>query len=126
LDLDLEAARRKIGQLPDAAVGALSRTLKYRAGTGLVRVEDVAEESVHPYMTEILAAERVKGWQQQAEQARLVNRARRARLMPYAARLALLRGRHVRAARPVAGTPGVGDGRPATADERQPESTRAA
>ena len=84
---------------------------------------------MHPYMTEILAAERVKGWQEQAEQARLVNRARRARrawLMPYAARLALLRGRHVRAARPVAGTPGAGEGRPATADERQPESTRAA
>jgi hypothetical protein len=80
-------------------------------------------------MTEILAAERVKGWQQQAEQARLVNRARRARrawLMPYAARLALLRGHHVRAARPVAGTPAAAEGRSATADERQPESTRAA
>jgi hypothetical protein len=80
---------------------------------------------VHPYMTEIMAAERVKDWQQQAEQARLVNRARRARrawLMPYAARLALLRGRHV----PVGGPPGAAEGRPATADERQPESTRAA
>ena len=84
---------------------------------------------VHPYMTEIIAAERVKGWLQQAEQARLVNRARRARrawLMPYAARLALLRGRHIRAARPAAGPPGAAEGRPATADERQPESTRAA
>ncbi len=83
---------------------------------------------MHPYMTEMIAAERVKAWQQQAEQARLVNRVRRARrawLMPYAARLALLRGRHVRAARPVAGPPGA-EGRPATADERQPESTRAA
>ena len=92
-------------------------------------MEDVAEEVVHPYMTEIIAAERVKGWRQQAEQARLANRARRARrawLMPYAARLALLRGRHVPAARLVAGSPGAAERRPATADEHQPESTRAA
>ncbi len=84
---------------------------------------------MHPYMTEILAAERVKDWQQQAEQARLANRARRVRrvwLMPYAARLVLLRSRHVRVARPVAGPPGAAEGRPAKADERQPESTRAA
>jgi hypothetical protein len=80
-------------------------------------------------MTEILAAERVKDWQQQAEQARLINRARRARrawLMPYAARLALLRSRHVPAARPMAGPPSAAEGRPARAGERQPESTRAA
>jgi len=84
---------------------------------------------VHPHITQTLAAERVKGWQQEAEQARLASGARRARrawLMPYAARLALLRGRHVPASRPAAGPRGIAEGRPATADDRQPESTRAA
>ena len=78
----------------------------------------------HPQITQILAAERVKGWQREAEQARLASGARRARrawLMPYAARLALLRSRHV----PAAGPRGIAEGRVA-ADERQPESTRAA
>jgi hypothetical protein len=96
---------------------------------GPAHAEKVAEETVHPHITQTLAAERVKGWQREAEQARLASGARRARrawLMPYAARLALLRGRHVPAARPAAGPRGIAEGRPATADERQPESTRAA
>ena len=63
---------------------------------------------MHPYITQTLAAERIRGWQQQAAQARRVKEARRARrawMMPYAARLVLLHSRHVPSAsvRPVAG-----------------------
>jgi len=63
---------------------------------------------VHPYITQTLAAERIRGWQQQAAWARRVKEARRARrawMMPYAARLVLLHSRHVPPAsvRPVAG-----------------------
>ena len=63
---------------------------------------------MHPYITQTLAAERIRGWQQQAAWARRVKEARRARrawMMPYAARLVLLHSRHVPSAsvRPVAG-----------------------
>ena len=86
---------------------------------------------MHPYITQTLAAERIRGWQQQAAWARRVKEARRARrawMMPYAARLVLLRSRHVPPAsvRPVAGRLDAAEGRPAAAEDRRPESTRAA
>jgi hypothetical protein len=85
---------------------------------------------VHPYITQTLAAERIRGWQQQAAWAWRVKEARRARrawMMPYSARLVLLRSRHVPPAsvRPVAGGLDA-ERRPAAAGNRRPESTRAA
>jgi hypothetical protein len=53
---------------------------------------------VHPYITQTLAAERIKDWQQQAAWARRAKEARRARrawMMPAAARQVLLRSSHV-------------------------------
>jgi hypothetical protein len=86
---------------------------------------------VHPYITQTLAAERIKDWQQQAAWARRAKEARRARrawMMPATARQVLLRSSHVppAPARPVAGRLGGAEGRPAAAEERRPESTRAA
>ena len=73
--------------------GGLTANLEVQGHAGPA----LAEAAVHPNIAQSLAALRVKGWQREAEQARL---AHRARLMPYAARLALLRSRHVLAARP--------------------------
>ena len=84
---------------------------------------------MHPYITQALAAERIRGWQQQAAQARRVKEARRARrawMMPLAARLVLLRSRRILSAEPVTSRRGVAEERPAAAGERRPESTRAA
>jgi len=86
---------------------------------------------VHPYITQTLAAERIKDWQQQAAWARRAKEARRARrawMMPAAARQVLLLSSYVppAPARPVAGRLGAAEGRPAAAEERRPESTRAA
>jgi hypothetical protein len=83
---------------------------------------------VHPYITQTLAAERIRGWQQQAAWARRVKEARRAWMKPYAARLVLLRSRHVASASvlPVAGGLDAAERRPAAAGDRRPEGTRAA
>ena len=85
---------------------------------------------MHPYITQTLAAERIKDWQQQAAWARRAKEARRARrawMMPAAARLVLLLSSHVPPAGPAGGRPvGAAEGRPAAAEERRPESTRAA
>lgn len=86
---------------------------------------------MHPYITQALAAERIRGWQQQAAWAWRVKegrRARRAWMMPYPVRLVLLRSRHVPSAsvRPVAGGLDAAERRPAAAGDRRPESTRAA
>jgi hypothetical protein len=84
---------------------------------------------VHPNITQTLAAERIKGWQQEAAQARRVKEARRARrawMVPIAARLVLLRSRRILSAQPVTGRRGAAEGGPTPAGERRPESTRAA
>ena len=84
---------------------------------------------MHPYIMQTLAAERIRGWQQQAASARRVKEARRARrawMMPLAARLVLLRSRHILSAQPVTSRHSVAEGRPAAAGGRRPESTRAA
>jgi hypothetical protein len=125
--LDQGGSPLKIGQLPDATAGALPRVSKGQGRSG----SQLAEEAVHPYITQTLAAERIKDWQQQAAWARRAKEARRARrawMMPAAARLVLLLSSHVppAPARPVAGRLGAAEGRPAAAEERRPESTRAA
>ena len=84
---------------------------------------------MHPHITQTLAAEPIRGWQQQAAQARRVKEARRARrawMMPLTARLVLLRSSRILPAQPVTGRPGVAEGRPTAAEERRPESARAA
>jgi hypothetical protein len=58
---------------------------------------------VHPYITQTVAAERIKDWQQQAAWARRAKEARRARrawMMPAAARQVLLLSSHVPPALP--------------------------
>ena len=95
----------------------------------------LVEESLHPHM--ILATERIKDWQREAARSRLAREARRGRrawMMPYAARLVLLRSRLLPSAPLAAGrrsageqrSTAAGEPRSAAAAERRPESTRVA
>jgi hypothetical protein len=83
---------------------------------------------------QVLATDRIKGWQQQAEQARWVREARSAGLARparparelVAAALAPLGIRRVQPAPPTAGRTGPADGQPVAAGERQSAGTPAA
>jgi hypothetical protein len=86
---------------------------------------------VHPYLMQVLATERIKGWQQQAEQARWVKEARSAGLARparparelVAAALAPLGIRRVQPAQPTAGRTGPAEEQPAAAAERRSAGT---
>jgi hypothetical protein len=86
---------------------------------------------VHPNLAQALATERIRDWQQRAEQARWIKEARNARparpARParelVAAALAPLGIRRVPPAQPAAGRTGPADGRPAPADERRSAGT---
>jgi hypothetical protein len=79
----------------------------------------------------VLATDRIKGWQQRAEQARWIREARNARpARParsarelVAAALAPLGIRRVPPAQPTAGRTGLADGQSAAAGERQSAGT---
>jgi hypothetical protein len=84
-----------------------------------------------------LAADRIRDWQQRAEQARWIKESRHARPARHArptrparelvaAALAPLGIRHVPPARPAAGRTGHAEGQPAGADERRSAGSRAA
>jgi hypothetical protein len=89
---------------------------------------------VHPYLMQVLATDRIKSWQQWAEQARWVREARSARparaARPgremVAAALAPLGIRRVQPAQPTAGRTGPADGQPVAAGERRSAGTPAA
>ena len=86
---------------------------------------------MHPYLMQVLATDRIKGWQQWAEQARWVKEARSARpARParelVAAALAPLGIRRFQPAQPTAGRTGPADGQPAAAGERRSVGTPAA
>jgi hypothetical protein len=81
-----------------------------------------------------LSTERIRDWQQQAEQARWIKESRHARaarrVRParelVAAALAPLGIRRVPPAQPAAGRTGAAEGQPAAADERRSADTRVA
>ncbi len=81
---------------------------------------------MHPYLMQALSTDRIRDWQQRAEQARWIKEARRARparaARParelVAAALAPLGIRRVPPAHPAPGRTGLTEGRPAAADER--------
>jgi hypothetical protein len=86
---------------------------------------------VHPYLMQTLSTERIRDWQQQAEQARRIKESRRARPARPArelltAALAPLGIRRVPPAQPAAGWTGIAEGQPAAADGRQSAGTRVA
>jgi hypothetical protein len=89
---------------------------------------------VHPYLMQVLATDRIKGWQQRAEQAQWIKEARRARparpARParelVAAALAPLGIRRVPPAQRAAGQAGPADGQPVATGERRSAGTRAA
>jgi hypothetical protein len=86
---------------------------------------------VHPNLAQALATERIRDWQQRAEQARWIKEARNARpARPartarelVAAALAPLGIRRVPQAQPAAGRTGRADGQSAPADERRSAGT---
>jgi hypothetical protein len=93
------------------------------------------EETVHPYLTSALAAERTRDWQQRAARAGLARQARRGRRIRKQAARALppLATGPAPQAQPAAGQqgwqqageqPGAARG-PAAAEERRPAGTRA-
>jgi hypothetical protein len=87
---------------------------------------------VHPYLMRTLSADRIRDWQQRAEQERWIKESRRARPARHprparelvAAALAPLGIRRVPPAQP-AGRAGA-EGQPARADERRSAGSRAA
>jgi hypothetical protein len=89
---------------------------------------------VHPYLMQTLSTDRIRDWQQQAEQARWIKESRRARpaRQPRPARelvaaaLAPLGIRRVPPSQPAAGRASGGEGRPATADECRSAGSRVA
>ena len=89
---------------------------------------------MHPYLMQALSADRIREWQQRAEQARWIKEARHARparpARPVrellAAALAPLGIRRVPPAQRAAGQAGVAEGQPAGADGRQSAGTRVA
>jgi hypothetical protein len=119
--------RAEIGQLPDAAAGALPRAWDGRAGTGL----NSWRNAVHSYLTPFVAAEQVRRWRQWAAEAQRAGQARRGRRARRIWRwpvvwLSRRRGRGLSPAGPVLlGQPWAG-GRPGLADDRQRAGTHAA
>ena len=89
---------------------------------------------MHPYLMQALSTNRIRDWQQRAEQARWIKEARRTRpVRParparelVAAALAPLGIRRVPPAQPAAGRTGIAEGQPGTADERHSAGSRAA
>ena len=89
---------------------------------------------MHPYLMQTLSADRIRGWQQRAEQERWIKESRRARPARHprpareliAAALAPLGIRRVPPAQPAAGRAGGAEGQPATADERSSAGSRVA
>jgi len=84
---------------------------------------------VHPYLMQALATDRIREWQQRAEQARWIKESRPVRpARParelVAAALAPLGIRRVPPAQPAAGRTGAGEGQPAAADGRRSAGTR--
>jgi hypothetical protein len=81
-----------------------------------------------------LSADRIRGWQQRAEQDRWIKESRRARPARHprparelvAAALAPLGIRRVPPAQPTAGRAGGAEGQPAAADERRSAGSRVA
>ena len=89
---------------------------------------------MHPYLMQTLSADRIRDWQQRAEQDRWIKESRRARRARHprptrelvAAALAPLGIRRVPPAQPAAGRTGAAEGQPAAADERRSADTRVA
>jgi hypothetical protein len=85
---------------------------------------------VHPYLMQALSTDRIRDWQQQAEQARWIKESRHARPARHArelvaAALAPLGIRRVPPAQPAAGGTAA-EGQPAAADGRRSAGTRVA
>ena len=89
---------------------------------------------MHPYLMQTLSTDRIRDWQQQAEQARWIKQSRRTRPARHprparelvAAALAPLGIRRVPPAQPAAARPDGDEARPATADERSSAGSRVA
>ena len=89
---------------------------------------------MHPYLMQTLAGDRIRDWQQRAEQERWIKESRRARPARHprparelvAAALAPLGIRRVPPAQPAAGRADGAEGPPATADERSSAGSRVA
>ena len=89
---------------------------------------------MHPYLMQTLSADRIRDWQQRAEQERWIKESRRARPACHhrsarelvAAALAPLGIRRVPPAQPAAGRADGAEGQPATADERSSAGSRVA
>jgi hypothetical protein len=89
---------------------------------------------VHPYLMRTLSADRIRDWQQRAEQARWIKESRRARPAHHprparelvAAALAPLGIRRLPPAQQAAGRTGGAEGQSATADERSSAGSRVA
>ena len=87
---------------------------------------------MHPYLMQTLSADRIRDWQQRAEQERWIKESRRARPARHprparelvAAALAPLGIRRVPPARPMAGRTGTAERQSAAADGRQSAGTR--
>jgi hypothetical protein len=88
---------------------------------------------VHPYLMQALSNDRIRDWQQRAEQARWIKEARYARPAPHArpaarelvaAALEPLGIRRIRPAQPAAARADAAEGEPAAADGRQSAGTR--
>ena len=89
---------------------------------------------MHPYLMQALSTDRIRDWQQQAEQARWIKESRHARPAHHArgarelvaAALAPLGIRRVPPAQPPTGRTGTAEGQSAAADGRQSAGTRVA
>ena len=89
---------------------------------------------MHPYLMQTLSADRIRDWQQRAEQERWIKESRRARPARHhrparelvAAALAPLGIRRVPPAQPAAGRADGAEGQPATAGERSSAGSRVA
>lgn len=89
---------------------------------------------MHPYLMQTLSADRIRDWQQRAEQDRWIKESRRARPARHprpvrelvAAALAPLGIRRLPPAQPAAGQADGAEGQPATGDERSSAGSRAA
>jgi len=89
---------------------------------------------VHPYLMQTLSADRIRDWQQRAEQERWIKESRRARPARHhrparelvAAALPRLGIRRVPPAQPAASRADGAEGQPATADERSSAGSRVA
>ena len=71
----LRRPRGSLRQLPNAGTGALRRTSKGESWNRL----STHGGTVHPHLAQSLTTERIRGWQEEAAQARLAREARGAR-----------------------------------------------